>query len=366
LDEILVDNVKYLITAVPLIMTNPLEIAIVGAGMAGITCAKALQSAGRKEIAIFEKSRGVGGRLTTRRMFDTCVDRGTCYVSPKGDRFRELCDRLIAANIIETWTDTTHTLSADGDLWADPDLYPRYVAPNGMNQIAKYLATDLDIRFGQRAIAIEPDGKLWRLTIEGAEPMQVLARTVIFAIPAPQAVDLLAPLASILPVGWLNDLQAVDFYPSIAVAAGYTTTQLAEWEVAYPHVKAVTCTDDPILAWLGLDSSKRQQPAPPAFVLQSTANFAAQYPHPEDLTTASLAMLERASQRFLPWFQDCQWQQPHLWRYAFAKFPHPAAYLEIDVPAPLFCTGDWCRGRKVEDAFLAGLAVAERLEAGNS
>jgi renalase len=344
-------------------MTDRLEIAIIGAGMAGIACAQELQSSGCKGIAIFEKSRGVGGRLTTRRMFDTCVDRGTCYISPKGDRFRGLCDRLIAAKIVETWTDTTHTLTSDGDVLADPDIYPRYVAPHGMNQIAKYLAKDLDIRFGQRAIAIQPDGKMWRLRIESNEMTEILARTVILAIPAPQAVDLLAPLANILPIEFLTDLKSVEFYPSIAIAAGYTNTQLAEWATTYPHVKSVTCTEDPILAWVGLDSSKRSQPASPVFVLQSTANFAAKYPNPEDTAKASLAMLERASERFLPWFRDCEWQQPHLWRYAFPKSPRADAYLAIDFPAPLFCTGDWCRGRKVEDAFLAGLAVAEQLGA---
>ncbi len=230
-----------------------------------------------------------------------------------------------------------------------------------MNQIAKYLATDLDLRFGQRAIAIVPDGNLWRLTIEGTESIEVLARTVIFAIPAPQAVALLAPLTDILPVEFLASLQAVDFYPSIAVAAGYTPTQLAEWETVYPQVKAVTCTDDPILAWLGVDSSKRHQPAPPAFVLQSTAKFAAEYPNPEDTAAASLAMLERASDRFLLWFRASQWQQPHLWRYAFPKSPCVDNFLSIDLPAPLFCTGDWCRGRKVEDGYLAGLAVARAI-----
>jgi renalase len=339
-------------------MTTPLEIAIVGAGMAGIVCAKELQAAGHRGITIFEKSRGVGGRLTTRRMFDTCVDRGTCYISPKGGQFRALCDRLIAANIIENWTETTHTLTAAGELLTDPDIYPRYVAPGGMNQIAKYLATDLDIRFGQRAIAIQPDGNLWRLTIDGTEPTDVLARTLILAIPAPQAVDLLSPLAHTLPVEFLNNLKSVEFYPSIAIAAGYTLSQLAQWEAAYPQVKSVTCTDDPILAWLGVDSSKRHYPALPVFVLQSTADFAAKYPHPEDTASASLAMLARASERFFPWFRECQWQQPHLWRYAFPKSPLPDAFLKIDRPAPLFCMGDWCQGRKVEDAFLAGLAVA--------
>jgi renalase len=342
-------------------MTTPLEIAIVGAGMAGIVCARELQAAGRTGIVIFEKSRGVGGRLTTRRMFDTCVDRGTCYISPKGEEFRSVVDRLIADNIVETWTDTTDTLTANGDMLADPDIYSRYVAPGGMNQIAKYLAKDLDIQFGQRAIAIQPDGKLWRLTISGTEPTEILARTVILAIPAPQAVDLLAPLADILPVEFLNDLKAVEFYPSIAVAAGYTPTQLAQWEAAYPQVKSVTCADDLILAWLGVDSSKRNQIVPPVFVLQSTAKFAANYPNPEDTLLASLAMLERASERFLPWFREFEWQSPHLWRYAFPKSPRSDSYLSIDLPAPLFCTGDWCLGRKVEDAYLAGLAVAKAI-----
>lgn len=346
-------------------INTPLEIAIVGAGIAGISCARELQSAGKKGIAIFEKSRGVGGRLTTRRMFDTCVDRGTCYISPKGAQFRELFDRLIAANIIEPWTNIVHTLTADGDILADADVYPRYVAPGGMNQIAKYLATDLDVRFGHKAIAIQPDNNLWRLTIEGNnEP--IFARTIVLAIPAPQAVDLLSPLADILPIEFLNTLSGVDFYPSIAVAAGYTMAQLAQWESVYPDVKSVSCIDDPILAWLGVDSSKRPQAAPPVFVVQSTANFVAEYPNPEDMLSASQVMLERASERFLPWFRDCLWQEPHLWRYAFPQSPLVDSFISFDLPAPLYCTGDWCGGRKVEAAYLAGLAVAEHLNVSSS
>ncbi len=341
-------------------MNTPLEIAIVGAGMAGIACASHLQLAGKKGITIFEKSRGVGGRLTTRRMHDTCVDRGTCYISPKGEQFRELFDRLITANIIEPWTDITHSLTADGKMLADADIYPRYVAPSGMNQIAKYLARDLDVKFGQRAIAIEPHNNLWKLTIENNnEP--IFARTVILAIPAPQAVDLLSPLTDILPNGFLNTLSGVDFYPSIAVAAGYTMAQLAEWESVYPQVKSVSCVEDPILGWVGVDSSKRKQLAPPVFVFQSTANFAAEYPQPEDMVSASQVMLERAAERFMPWFRDCQWQEPHLWRYAFPKSPLIDPFMLMDLPATLYCTGDWCGGRKVEAAYLAGLAVAKAI-----
>jgi renalase len=342
-------------------MNTPLEIAIVGAGMTGITCANQLQATGKKGIVIFEKSRGVGGRLTTRRMHDTCVDRGTCYISPKGEQFRSLFQQLISNNIVEPWTDITHSFTVDGQMLADVDVYPHYVAPGGMNQIAKYLARDLDVKFGHKAIAIEPDNNLWKLTIEGNhEP--IFARTVILAIPAPQAVDLLTSLVDILPNGFLNTLSGVNFYPSIAVAAGYTMAQLAEWQALYPQVKSVSCLEDPILSWVGVDSSKRHQPAPPVFVIQSTANFAAEYPQPEDMALAGKIMLERASERFLPWFRDPQWQEPHLWRYAFPKSPLVDALMSIDLPAPLYCIGDWCRGRKVEDAYLAGLSMAEHLQ----
>jgi renalase len=338
-----------------------LEVAIVGAGVAGITCGQELQSAGWQGIGLFEKSRGMGGRLTTRRMFDTCVDRGTCYLSPKGEEFSALIDRLSAAGIVSVWTDTTHRLTAAGDVIVDGGSSPRYVAPNGMNQIAKYLGQDLDISFGQRAIDLQPVADGWRLTLEGTEPREVLARRVVIAIPAPQAVDLLSPIAPTLPPDFINDLRSIEYTGSIAVAAGYTLDRLAEWQATYPHVVAVSCPEDPDLAWLGLDSSKRPQPAPPVFVIQSSADFAARYPEPNDREIASVELLKAASRRFLPWLDRPEWQQPHLWRYAFPKNPHRHSFISIDSPHPLFCTGDWCRGYRVEDAFLAGKALAAQL-----
>jgi renalase len=336
-----------------------LEVAIVGAGVAGVTCGRELQAAGWQGVGIFEKSRGVGGRLTTRRMFDTCVDRGTCYVSPKGAELTALCDRLLAAGILTTWTQTTHCLSAAGDLIVDGDIYPRYVAPAGMNQIAKYLAQDLDISFNCRAIAVCAVAEGWQIVLEGI-PTPVLARRLVIAIPAPQAVDLLSSTTSISPAV-IDDLKSIEFAPSIAVAAGYTPTQLAQWQATYPQAVAVSCPEDPNVAWVGLDSSKRIPPAPPVFVVQSTAAFADRYPEPSDLSIASLALLKCASNRLLPWFEHPQWQQPHLWRYAFPKHPRSDSFLSIDTPHPLFCTGDWCRGYRLEDAFLAGKAVAAHL-----
>ena len=339
-------------------MNNHYDIAIIGAGMAGITCATELQKLG-KNVIILEKSRGVGGRLATRRLFETIADHGTCYLSPKQPQFQALIDGLVNAKIVATWTNTVSILAPDGQLWQDPNLYPRYIAPAGMSSIAKYLSTGLDIRLNQKAIGLESVADGWRIAIEGDSPSEIFARTVISTIPAPQAVDLIDPVADRLPAEIVEQLRSVEFYPCISVMVGYTPAQLTDWYTHYPDVKAVTCTDDPQLAWLGVDSSKRDPAAPPVFVLQSTAEFAKRYSAPDVRQLATTALLVHAGERFLPWLSHPQWHQTQVWRYAFTKNPLNVPYLHTQHPAPLILTGDWCGGRKVESAMIAGLAVAE-------
>jgi len=56
----------------------PQHIAVVGAGMAGITCARTLQQAGH-QVTVFEKSRGLGGRMATRDSAFGSFDHGAQY-----------------------------------------------------------------------------------------------------------------------------------------------------------------------------------------------------------------------------------------------------------------------------------------------
>ncbi len=339
-------------------MNNSYDIAIIGAGMAGITCAIELQKLG-KNVIILEKSRGVGGRMATRRLFETIADHGTCYLSPKQPQFQAVFDRLIDAKVVTTWTNTISILAPDGQLLKDPDLCPRYIAPGGMSSIAKYLSVGLDIRLNQKAIGIESVGDGWRIAIDGDTLTEIFAQTLISTVPAPQAVDLLAPVEDILPIEIIEQLRSVKFAPCISVMVSYTPAQLSHWYAHYPNVKAVTCAGDPNLAWLGVDSSKRDPAAPPVFVLQSTADFAERYTAPNTSQLATTALLIHAGERFLPWLSRPQWQQTQVWRYAFAKNPLKVPYLQIKHPASLILTGDWCGGSKVENAVIAGLAVAE-------
>ncbi len=343
------------------------DIAIVGAGIAGLTCAQQLQQAGYR-VAVLEKSRGVGGRLATRRLPRDRADYGTCYLSPKGELFSELIAHLFKRDVVQVWTDTVHTLKGDRTLTSsDPDRIPRYVAPDGMSAIAKYLATGLDIRLSQRVIRLEPTPEqIWSLTIENTQPeaaaiSTLRASAVVVAIPAPQAVTLLEPLEkTIVSTELIQLLRSVEFDPCIAVMAGYPEDCLQQWRSKYVDVKAIA-VQHPDLGWIGLDSSKRRTASQPIFVVHSTAAFAHSFLDTADLSPVGQKLLQSAAELLLPWLANPEWMQVHRWRYAFAARPLGDRYWSAATTAPLMCAGDWCGGMRVESALLSGLKAAASL-----
>ncbi|WP_206603161.1 FAD-dependent oxidoreductase [Leptolyngbya ohadii] len=121
------------------------DVAVIGAGLAGLTCAQQLRQAGYR-VVVIEKSRGLGGRAATRRLMTTCADHGLRYLESQGERSQIFIDRLLQAGVLVPWTEKTHTLNSAGVITVDPEVHPRYAAPNGMSAIAKELAIHLEGR----------------------------------------------------------------------------------------------------------------------------------------------------------------------------------------------------------------------------
>ncbi|MBD2210056.1 FAD-dependent oxidoreductase [Nostoc linckia FACHB-104] len=329
------------------------DVAVIGAGMAGLVCAQQLRKAGYSVIVV-EKSRGLGGRLATRRLHGTSADHGACYLKPKGELLQGFVDLLCHAKVLEIWTDTVYEFKADVGIIPPESRSPRYVAPLGMSAIAKFLAPGLDIVLNQRVIAITPTDNSWRLTLEPSNE-EITANALVVAIPAPQALALLAPLGeSLLDTAFIDRLSSVKFQPCISAIAGYppTSQPLPEW-------KALTFVDDPDIAWIGLDSSKRPHPQQPHFVLQSSAAFAQLHLESADLNAVGQYMLQHTAKSLtIPWLATPDWMQVHRWRYAFVNHPWPEAVLSAHTPLPLICCGDWCGGNLVESAMLSGITAA--------
>ncbi len=330
-------------------MTN---IIVIGAGMAGLVCAQQLTQAGYS-VKVIDKSRGVGGRVATRRLHDTKADHGACYIKPKGEILQRLVKLLVSKGDLEIWTETLHIQDNFSSAIAHSPSSLPYIAPEGMNAIAKFLAQGLKIHRGERVnkISLTSENQ-WHLTSETNK--EFTASSVVVAIPAPQAVMLLESSAELLNNDFIEKLRSVEFYPALTVMAGYPdSSQQPEW-------KAITFKNNPVLGWIGLDSSKRKNPTQPHFVIHSSADFAEKYFESEDLHEVGKEILENAAFNLnLSWLNNPQWMQVHRWRYAFPKTPLEQPFLAAETSSPLVCCGDWCGGNLIESAMLSGIAAAE-------
>ncbi|MCL1465138.1 NAD(P)/FAD-dependent oxidoreductase [Argonema galeatum] len=330
------------------------DVAVIGAGVAGLTVAQQLQQCGYA-VVVVDKSRGVGGRAATRRLHGTRADHGLRYLEPVGEMSQHLVKVLCDRNILQLWTHKVD--SCQSKIQNPKSKIPRYVASEGMNAIAKFLATGLQIQLNQRVQAITAtDDKIWHLGFEAAE--NITAKAVVVAIPAPQAFMLLEPLAeSILPAEFVDKLRSVLFDPCLAVIAGYPGRGELnlEWN-------STVFSDNSDLAWIGLDSSKRPNAEFPVFVMHSSAEFAKNYIDAEDLNPVAQHLLATAATELnLSWFAVPEWFQIHRWRYAFPSHPLQSAFLDAQTSLPLICCGDWCGGNLVESALNSGLAAAEQI-----
>ncbi|MEG4111924.1 MULTISPECIES: FAD-dependent oxidoreductase [unclassified Microcoleus] len=335
------------------------DVAVIGAGMAGLSCAQRLRQAGYS-VAVVEKSRGAGGRVATRRVQGTRADHGARYLEPQGDAVQGLIEVLVDRDLLKLWTDTVWEFR-QGKLSAIASSC--YVPPAGMNAIGKYLAEGVEIWFGRRVQAISTtDNQMWHLSLEVTDrnlefPQELIAKAVVVAIPAPQALIFLNSEMGFSP-NFIDKLRSVEYDPCITVMAGYPVAKQHDLNNLNPQWKSVSFPDNADLAWIGWDSSKRLDPQPPVFVVHSSANFAERSLEAADLQTVGQELLSRYSEYLIPWFKEPEWLQVHRWRYAFCRNPLPVSCLPAGGNLPLVCAGDLCGEGQIEGALRSGLAAA--------
>ena len=347
-----------------------MTVAVIGAGMAGLTCGRVLQADGY-DVTWFEKSRGVGGRLATRRLASGgWVDHGVRYWSPQSSDLQALTQELLAREVLREW-------SAQGFVWAG-GLQPKsgvvYCGDGGVNAIAKHLAHDCDIRRQHRVSAVAKTPNGWQLTAHSPDgPMVFQADAVVLAIPAPQVLPLLQPLDAAAA----EVVAAVDYAPCLSLMATYET--LPEVSPLGHEVGWHITAEHPVLSWLSLDSSKcLSNLATPVVLLQSQASFAAQYLWRldalgsdrlavETLLNETIAQMLRAAAAIVPGLDLPQNYRLHRWRYSVVSQPHGDIRLKTRWPS-LVCCGDWCSTddlTKLDAAYRSGKAAATLIKVSN-
>ncbi len=326
----------------PLDKSNTVDVAVIGAGLTGLVCAQQLQQLGYG-VVVLEKSRGLGGRVATRRLHNTWADHGVAYFTDEGEQTGALVQNWRDRGILHPWINQDF-------VWTDGRLHPgevgsqRYVSPLGITAIAKDLSKALDIWRGQRVEAIAPTANhIWTFILApvAGEPIRELtARAVVITAPAPQTAALLDPLRSQgVPADFFSAVQSVIYQANLTAIALYSPTRHAELEqVPWRSVRL----NHPQLAWVVLDSSKQPNPPQPVMVLHGSAQIADRFLDATDLEPAGRLLLDSAATSLLPWLAEPDGLQLHRWRYALPQNPLSATCLSTTNPLPLVCGGDWC------------------------
>lgn len=328
----------------------PLNIAVVGAGLSGLSCAQALVAAGHT-VHLMDKSRGASGRMSTRRAEDALgpwqCDHGAQYFTARDAAFRAEVARWQAAGVAASWH--ARLASFDGTVWTTPQSsLERFVGTPRMTSPASWLAQGLGaaatVQWQTTANQIERVGPHWSVRTAEHGLLGEHYDAVVLAVPAPQAAPLLA-VAS--PTG-------------AALASG--ARMRGSWSVMLRFAAPVTLPWDGAfinagpLRWVARDSSKPGRTGQETWLLHASPEWSEQ--HLEDDARAVTSDLVAA-------FEALGGPTPlattaHRWRYADTE---PALTIGSwwDASLRLGMCGDWLNGGKVEGAWLSGRAVAQQV-----
>ena len=313
---------------------------MVGAGLAGLSAARVLRQS--CDVVVLDKSRGVGGRLATRRIGGATLDHGAQFFTTHTAEFAEIVAGWAAAGLAEPWF---HGRIGPTGV-ADADGHTRYRGVATMNAIASHLAEGLDVRRNSTVTSIVRRGDRWSVVAGDAE---LHADAVVLTAPVPQSLALLDAGDVPLSDADRRSLEAIVYEPCLAVLA------VLEGPAGLPEPGAVDPTDGPI-DWMA-DNLRKGVSTEPAVTIHATPSFSREH-WDTDAEVVIDQLLAAAGLASAARRQDTQL---HRWRYARPVSVHPRRCLLAAGLPPLCFAGDAFGGAKVEGAVLSGLAAGDAL-----
>lgn len=188
-------------------------IAIIGTGIAGLSAAQALHAAGQ-DIELFDKSRGSGGRMASKRSDAGSLDLGAQYFTARDRRFVEVVQQWQARGWVAEWQPSLYN-AQDGQLSASPDEQLRWVGSPRMSAITRAMLGALPVKFSCRITEVFRGDRYWSL-LDAEGNSHGPYSHVIVATPAPQASALLAAAPKLA-----GTAASVIMDPTWAVALGF-------------------------------------------------------------------------------------------------------------------------------------------------
>ena len=323
--------------------SNP-SVAIIGAGITGLTCGTALQGL-VPNVRVFEKSIFAGGRVTCFRAGDFEFNHGAQYFTVNNPLFWNIVSAWQSDNIVRAWDGWIVELE-NGNISNIDMATQRFVGYPRMQTIADQLAKNCDITYSANISEMErQDGGGWRLFNDRGDYLGAYD-VVVIATDAHGAVSLCDQVPEIrqraenvgMTVCW-SAMFAFDNRIEVPYDAAYVLDSPLSWISRYQVANPATSAD--------------------CWVLHASPEWSQRY---------AASFRGRVMHALLDAFWDATGARAvksvsssvHCWKHAQPINPVNEDCLFVESEAIGAC-GDWCTAPRIEGAVLSGFSMADRV-----
>ncbi len=319
------------------------KIGIIGAGIAGLSCAKQLISAGF-DVKVFDKSRGVGGRMSHRVFDQWHLDHGAQYFTASHPQFVEELQEWLTNGVAEEWNGKIVNF-CDGQFSEKKHQTKRYVGVPAMTAPAKFLAKNISVFKSQTITEVKKNQKKWQLISEESGVLTDEFDYLIFAIPPIQAKKIIGQQSASLSL----ICEQANMLPCWTLLAYFKEPLTLHFDAAF--------VQDNVFSWIARDNSKPGRDNAHAWVAQANPDWSLKNIDLDKLDAQKILLQE--FEKISGTASD--FNQIQLWRYAKLESPSTQNFA-IDANTQLALCGDWLRNSKVEDAWLSGFFLGNELK----
>jgi predicted NAD/FAD-dependent oxidoreductase len=310
-----------------------MRIVVIGAGISGLACSELLTAAGH-DVHVFDKARGPGGRMSTRRVDlgqDTMAfDHAAQYFTARHPDFIAQVAAWAGQGLVARWPE------AGQDAW---------VGLPAMNAPVAHMAKRLMVAYSSHVMSLARDGTCWHVTMQGGQRHGPFDAAIV-ALPAEQAAAFLGA----------HDLVMASL--AMAVRSQPCWTMLAAFDGPLP-ISSDVIRQSGVLAWAARNGSKPGRAPGEAWVVQAegTWSIARLEQAAEDIAQTMLkALTARAADGPLP---ALRYLSAHRWRYAMVRSAEHGSLWNKTLR--LGACGDWLLGPRVELAWRSGRQLAQTI-----
>lgn len=318
------------------------NIAIIGAGMAGLSALSELSS--KHNVTVFDKSRGSGGRMATKKVNDSSWDMGAQFLLPHTQEFADELKKWQAQNLVAPWNVTPYVIE-NGQVQVSEDDKTRYVGISRMTALTRKLLESAHEFLPSTRIIKAQYSNGWQLTDEEQNTYSGFDGLIINC-PPQQALPLVAESPELAA-----PIESVQMQPCWTLLLSFEQALNVDFNLAF--VK-----NSPIRL-LVRNSSKPQRDQQEAWVIQAHEAYSDKHKDsPREQVQAELLAEFFKQINIKPQATKDIWL--HRWLYSTPEKSLNSGCL-FDESKKLAVCGDWCLKGTVEGAWLSGQQAAKHI-----